>query len=282
MLLHACTAEVKKLPIVSKLADPTLIEWDNARVSSDTNIVKYAGKPFLKVSERDKEAEGAVNAYIAWKGGTEPYLPVKTAVENRVVEEWRAIKLSPTEAFIAGGAFQKPKGVIDQTWFLEPKTSRLKDGPQLLRARMACTLTSLSSGKVLISGGFDGTGAPLSDCECLDPRTQSISKFASLSLPRAGHTVLEMGDGKLLVVGGKTLAHLADSDGQLTSSIEAWSMEKNRFEIIGAVRKASYEPKLFLIDKAHVLIGKGHIFSGESETLESPPAEIYPGAVNAE
>lgn len=269
--------EVKKFPVVSKLADPTLIEWDNARVSNDTNIVKYAGKPFLKVSERDKEAEGAVNCYIAWKGGIEPYLPVRTAVEDRVVEEWRAIKLSPTEVFIAGGAFQKPKGVIDQTWFLEPKTARLKDGPQLHRARVSCTLTSLSSGKVLVSGGFDGTGTPLADCECFDPKTQTIAKFAPLSMPRVGHTVIELGDGKLIVVGGKTMPQLATADGQLSTTIEEWSPEKNKFEIVGAVRKASYEPKLFLIDKAHVLIAKGHLFSANTETLESPPAEIYPG-----
>ncbi|MBX9948890.1 MAG: hypothetical protein K2Y39_06995 [Candidatus Obscuribacterales bacterium] len=275
VLCSSCASSEKNWPVVCRLADPALIDWDNAKVTADTNIIRYGGKPFSRVSERDKQAEGAVNSYIAWKGGKEPLLPVKTAVEERFVEDWRAIRTSPTEAFIAGGAFQKPPGVIDQSWILEPKNSRIKDGPQLLRARKSCTLTSLSNGKILISGGLDGSGSPINDCECFDPKTESVSKFPSLALPRCGHTVIEYGDGQLLVVGGKTSANLANSVGDLTSKIERWSPVNKQFEVIGTAKRASFQPQLFLINKNQVLIARGHLFSGESETDESPPAEIY-------
>lgn len=271
----SCAPADKNLPVVCRLADPSLIEWDNAKVSTDTNIVRYAGKAFLRVSQRDREAEGAVKAYIAWKGGTEPFLPVKTAVEDRLVEDWRAVKISPTEAFIAGGAFRRPAGVIDQSWILEPKNSRIKDGPQLLRARKSCTLTTLSSGKILISGGLDGSGSPIEECECFDPKTQSISRFSPLALPRCGHTVIEYDDGKLLVVGGRTSPNLANSQGDLTSKIEKWNPATNRFEVVGLAKKASFQPQLFLLDENQVLIAMGHLFSGNAENNESPPAEIY-------
>lgn len=275
MVLVSCTPEAKESPVVTTLADPALIDWDNAKVSVDSKIVKYAGKPFLKISQRDKGAEVTVDAYIHWKGGTAPYLPVKTAVEDRVAKDWRAVKLSPSETFIAGGAFQKPEGVIDQSWILEPKTSRIKDGPQLLRARKSCTLTPLSNGKILISGGLDGSGTPIDECELYDPKNQTMAKFAPLAMPRTGHTVLELSNGKLLVVGGKTTPKLANADGDLTSQIEVWGSEGNRFEIVGATKKASYQPHLYLMRGNDVLIANGHVFANSLETQESPPAEIY-------
>jgi hypothetical protein len=274
-ICSSCAPADRNLEVVCRLADPSLIEWDNAKVSQGTKIVRYAGKPFLRVSERDKEAEAAVSAYITWKGGTEPFLPVKTAVENRLVEDWRAVKIAPTEAFIAGGAFQKPAGVLDQSWILEPKNSRIKDGPQLLRARKSCTLTALSNGKILISGGLDSSGSPINECECFDPKTQSLSRFSPLSVPRSGHSVIEYGDGKLLVVGGRTSPNLANSQGDLTSKIEKWSPATNKFEVVGMAKRASFQPQLFLIDKNQVLIAMGHVFFGSAETNESPPAEIY-------
>lgn len=274
-ICFSCAPADRNLEVVCRLAEPSLIEWDKAKVSSDTKIIRYAGKPFLRVSQRDKEAEVAVNSYIAWKGGTEPFLPVKTAVEERLVEDWRAVKISATEAFIAGGAFQRPAGVIDQSWILEPKNSRIKDGPQLLRARKSCTLTALSSGKILISGGLDGSGSPISECECFDPKTQSLSKFSPLAVPRFGHSVIEYGDGELLVVGGRTSPNLANSQGDLTSKLEKWSPATNTFEVVGMAKKASFQPQLFLIDRNQVLIAMGHVFYGNAETNESPPAEIY-------
>jgi len=275
-VLFSCGVETRtEVPIVSKLADDKLIGWDNASVSVDANIVTYAGKPFLTKSLRDSRAERAVEAYCKWKSGTAPYLPVKTAVGERLVEDWRAITLASGEVFIVGGAFKEPPGVIDQTWLLEPKTSRLKDGPQLLRARKSCTLSYLSSGKILVSGGLDGNAEPLSECENFDPKTQSMSKFSPLSCPRNGHSVIELGNKNLLVVNGRTNAKLADSPGRLTASLEEWKPGQNAFRIIGRTRKARFEPQLFLVSGDQVLIAKGHVFSGETETSESPPAETY-------
>lgn len=275
LVVVACTPEVKPSAVVTSLADPEFIDWDNEKVSVEGNIIKYAGKPFLRIAKRDKDAELAVDAYIKWKGGTAPNLPVKTAVEDRVAKDWRATKLSPSETFIAGGAFQKPEGVIDQSWILEPKTSRIKDGPQLLRARKSCTLTALSNGKILISGGIDGSGTPIDECELYDPKNQTMAKFAPLAMPRSGHTILELSDGRLVVVGGKTTPKLANADGDLTSQIEVWSTEGNRFEIVGATKKASYQPHLYLMSGNDVLIANGHVFANAVETQESPPAEIY-------
>ncbi len=258
--------EHEQAPIITKVADLELIGWDNARVNDDANIVMYAGKRFLKESMRDQIAEGAVEAYCKWKGRSDSFLPVKTAVGERLVEDWRAIALPSGEVFIAGGAFKEPPGVIDQTWLLEPKTSRLKDGPQLLRARKACTLSYLSSGKILVSGGL-GSAQILNDCETFDPKTQSMSKFSPLESPRNGHSIIELGNKNLLVVGGKDL-HVLDT-------IERWNPKENSFRIIGRARKVRFEPQLFLIDAKHVLIAKGRKLLDENSAMGYAPAELY-------
>jgi hypothetical protein len=102
-----------------------------------------------------------------------------------------------------------------------------------------------------------------------------MSKFSPLSCPRNGHSVIELGNKNLLVVNGRTNAKLADSPGRLIASLEEWKPGQNAFRIIGRTRKARFEPQLFLVSGDQVLIAKGHVFSGETETSESPPAETY-------
>jgi hypothetical protein len=268
-MLVSCVAETKQAPIITKVADLELIGWDNARVTDDAKIVRYAGKPLLKESMRDQIADGAVEAYCKWKGRSDSFLPVKTAVGERLVEDWRAMALPSGEVFIAGGAFKEPPGVIDQTWLLEPKTSRLKDGPQLLRARKACTLSYLSSGKILVSGGL-GSAQSLNECESFDPKTQTMTKFSPLASPRNGHSIIELGNKNLLVFGGKDL-HVLDT-------IERWSPEESSFRIIGRARNVRFEPQLFLIDAKRVLIAKGRKHVDEKGATGYAPAELYDDA----
>jgi hypothetical protein len=86
--LVLAASKVKTFRFVSKLADEKLIGWDNARVTDDANIVVYAAKPLKGVSARDKLAEGAVEAYCKWKGGTAPFLPTHgycAVVSNRAM-----------------------------------------------------------------------------------------------------------------------------------------------------------------------------------------------------
>src|SRR5947209_8060448 len=67
-------------------------------------------------------------------------------------------------------------------------------------ARVEHTATLLSSGKVLVSGGFNGSY--LSGAELYDPATGSWSSTGSLTTARREHTATLLPSGKVLVSGG--------------------------------------------------------------------------------
>ena len=74
-------------------------------------------------------------------------------------------------------------------------------------ARASHTSTLLLNGKVLIAGGFAGSGSesnPYRSTELYDPRSGTFQSGASMSIGRSGHTATLMKNGKVLIVGGWT------------------------------------------------------------------------------
>jgi hypothetical protein len=57
------------------------------------------------------------------------------------------------------------------------------------------------AGKVVIAGGVDGAGVPLSSAELFDPLTKAFSALPSMTVPRKDHTLTVVGS-KVVVVGG--------------------------------------------------------------------------------
>ncbi len=81
------------------------------------------------------------------------------------------------------------------------------------------TMTELSDGRVLVTGGFVGNfndtidAAPRTNaCEIYDPSTQLWTNVASMSINRSEHTATLLDTGAVLIVGGRTL----EEDGTLT------------------------------------------------------------------
>jgi hypothetical protein len=67
--------------------------------------------------------------------------------------------------------------------------------------------TPLPSGKVLIAGGFGGSGTeshPFSTAELYDPRSGSFEPAGSMTLGRSGRTAKLLKNGTVLIVGGWT------------------------------------------------------------------------------
>ena len=67
------------------------------------------------------------------------------------------------------------------------------------------TLTLLSDGRVLASGGSDATRmdyVPYSATEIFDPYTLSWSPGPDLAIPRTKHSATLLADGTVLVAGG--------------------------------------------------------------------------------
>jgi Kelch motif len=74
-------------------------------------------------------------------------------------------------------------------------------------ARASHSSTLLLSGKVLIAGGFAGSGGeyrPYASAELFDPGTGTFQSVASMSVGRSAHTASLLKNGKVLIVGGWT------------------------------------------------------------------------------
>jgi len=87
-------------------------------------------------------------------------------------------------------AFARP--VVAASW--------ATNGP-MTTARDNHTATLLSSGKVLIAGGWDGTNY-VASAELFDPATGICSPTGSMTTNRSYHTATMLTNGKVLVVGG--------------------------------------------------------------------------------
>jgi hypothetical protein len=74
-------------------------------------------------------------------------------------------------------------------------------------ARASHTSTLLPNGKVLISGGFAGSGGesnPYATAELFDVSSGTFQSVGSMSIGRSGHTATLLKNGKVLIVGGWT------------------------------------------------------------------------------
>ncbi len=83
----------------------------------------------------------------------------------------------------------------------------LKPTGSMGTARASHTATVLPNGKVLIAGGFAGSGGegrPYSSVEIYDPATGAFAATASMTAYRSGHTATAtlLNNGKVLIAGG--------------------------------------------------------------------------------
>lgn len=77
-------------------------------------------------------------------------------------------------------------------------------GPAMNLPRGLPAAARLNDGRYLFTGGADGAGAALADCEIYDPATDTFTTVASMGSVRAGHAAATMPDGRVLVAGGTT------------------------------------------------------------------------------
>src|SRR5580693_10213778 len=97
-------------------------------------------------------------------------------------------------------------------------------------ARASHTSTLLPNGKVLIAGGFAGSGTeynPYRSAELYDPSSGTFESVAEMSVGRSGHTATLLKNGEVLIVGGWTGRY------DLRSSAEIYDPAANTFTSTG-------------------------------------------------
>jgi hypothetical protein len=97
-------------------------------------------------------------------------------------------------------------------------------------ARASHSSTLLPNGKVLIAGGFAGSGGeynPHRTAELYDPNSGTFQSVAEMSIGRSGHTATLLKNGKVLIVGGWTGRY------DLRGSAEIYDPAANTFTATG-------------------------------------------------
>jgi uncharacterized delta-60 repeat protein len=131
------------------------------------------------------------------------------------------------------------------------------------------TATGLSSGKVLVAGGYSGS-APTTSADLYDPATDTWSAAAPMAIARYAHTATVLSNGKVLVAGGET-------GNVVLSSAELYDPTSNTWSAAGALATARGYHTATLLDSGKVLVAGGDIYGGVTVTNS---AELYDPATN--
>jgi hypothetical protein len=136
-------------------------------------------------------------------------------------------------------------------------------------ARYWHTATLLSNGRVLITGGGDGT-RPLASAELYDPATATFASTGSMAAARYLQTATQLANGLVLVAGG-----YADGVGSLAST-ELYDAQTATFRPAGSMTETRFEDTATLLNDGRILIVAG---GSTDESIDDAPrlatAELY-------
>ncbi len=94
------------------------------------------------------------------------------------------------------------KAVTDSCELMDLDTQIAVQTGKLATARACHTTTLLVSGKVLVTGGFDQTGAALASTEIYDPSTGLWTAGPTMAEARGDHQATMLASGRVLITGG--------------------------------------------------------------------------------
>jgi hypothetical protein len=139
--------------------------------------------------------------------------------------------------------------------------------------RQGHTATLLTSGRVLVTGGYAIHGGwPVWDsAELYDPLTGTFALTGRLTTPRGGHTATLLPDGRVLIAGGFAFQD-AGSPGNLLASAELYDPSTDTFSATGPMTRPRQGHTATLLNTGKVLITGGE--SSVNSVIESS-AELY-------
>jgi Kelch motif len=135
-------------------------------------------------------------------------------------------------------------------------------------ARASHSSTLLPNGKVLIAGGFAGSGGeynPYRTAELYDPNLGTFQSVAEMSIGRSGHTATLLKNGNVLIVGGWTGRY------DLRGSAEIYDPVANAFTPTGNLVIERAGNTATLLADGRVLITGGE----DRQENKIASAEIY-------
>ena len=127
-------------------------------------------------------------------------------------------------------------------------------------------VTTLRSGKILVTGGEDGN-LPLDSAETYDVLTGKWTLVGKMAAARANHSATLLSDGRVLIAGGTGARH------SVLASAEIFDPKTNKFTATGSLHDARSTHTSALLGNGKVLIAGGTSVPAPGNVLAS--AEIY-------
>ncbi|MCU1330988.1 MAG: hypothetical protein JWN34_6358 [Bryobacterales bacterium] len=133
-------------------------------------------------------------------------------------------------------------------------------------ARAAHTATTLSTGDVLILGGFTGKESDIAQAELFDSRAEKFVPVAHLRDPRHSHAATRLSDGQILITGGMA------ADKEYLATAELYNPVTRTFRTAGRMTMARAGHEAVLLDDGRVLlvggVGAGWTFLATAEIFD--------------
>lgn len=118
------------------------------------------------------------------------------------------VRLTDGRVLVVGGVSIDPvtweRTPLASAEVYDPATGAWTPTSSLPTGRSDFSLTLLSSGRVLLAGGYDATWAPVSTAYVYNPATGTWQAATAMRSARAGHSATLLPDGTVLVAGGTT------------------------------------------------------------------------------
>jgi len=162
-----------------------------------------------------------------------------------------ATLLNDGRVLITGGClspYQYPCAVLSVGEIYDPATGTFTNAGQMTSPRVFHTSTLLRNGKVLITGGSDGTSS-IASAEIYDPVKGKFTSIPSMLSPRSRHTATLLRDGSVLIAGGE------DSTGwPPVSTAEIYDPEAELFRFTGSMAQPRSWHTATLLNGGKVLL----------------------------
>jgi hypothetical protein len=172
-----------------------------------------------------------------------------------------ATLLSDGRLLVAGGAYDFWGEAATATCeIFDPTTETWSSAASMSVARSSHTATLLPSGKVLVTGGYNGGGYALSSAELYDPTNDQWSTLDAMSYGRYRHQAIVLNSDEILVVGGRQ--GNIDGGGAMTiwapvSTCEIYHVSTDTWSAAASMNEVRVECGLALLPDGRVLAAGG-------------------------
>lgn len=183
-----------------------------------------------------------------------------------------AIRLRDGRVLICGGtATGQVGGVLASAELYDPAARTFTPTGPMTVPRAGQTITMLSDGRVLLTGGVQNAGfrSQLASAETYDPASGTFSATGAMSTPREGHTATMLRDGRVLIAGG------SDNGIHTLDSAEIYDPSIGTFSGAGHLKQPRVAHVAALLGTGKVLIAGGGRGGMPGGYISYDTAELY-------